>query len=324
MDGPPAELSVYAEQVRFVPRDGLRLAVFEHGNTRDAAAEPCADAAAAEAPPLVLFVHGYPDTHTTWDEVLARLGPRLRAARYDVRGAGASGAPRGLRGYRMAELAEDLFAVADALSPARPVHVVAHDWGSIQAWHAATDPRAARRIASFTSISGPCLDHTGFWFRERLRRPTPRRFGQLLRQGSKSWYICAFHIPLAAPLLWRLWLAKAWPDLLRRAEGVEPRPRRPQATLRRDAVRGIGLYRANMLQRLLRPESRFARIPVQLISPLRDRFVSPALAEGLERWAPDLRRRSLPCGHWGALTRAAPELAALITEFVEEVERGAA
>ena len=326
MDGPPAETPVYAEKARSVVRGGLRLAVFVHENTREGADLPQPAPAAAPDPPepLVLFVHGYPDTHATWDEVLTALGPGVRTARYDVRGAGASQAPRRLRGYRLAELADDLFAVADALSPDRPVHVVAHDWGSIQAWHAATDPRAPQRIASFTSISGPCLDHTALWFRERFRRPSPRRAGQLLRQGSKSWYIYAFHVPFAAPLLWRTWLANAWPGLLRRAEGIEPRPRRPQPTLERDAVRGIGLYRANMLPRLLRPEFRYAHVPVQLVSPLRDRFVSPALAEGLERWAPDLRRRTLTCGHWGALTLRAPELAGLIAAFVAEVESGRA
>ncbi|HEX4791034.1 MAG TPA: alpha/beta fold hydrolase [Actinospica sp.] len=307
-------------------RNGLRLAVFEHADAAaatESAESASAGSAAAPAaePPVILFVHGYPDSHATWDEVLARLGPGVRTVRYDVRGAGASDAPRSLRGYRLDELADDLFAVADTVSPDRPVHLVAHDWGSIQSWHAATDPRAPRRIASFTSISGPCLDHTGYWFRERFRHPSPRRSAQLLRQGSKSWYIYAFHVPFAAPLLWRYWLAKAWPDLLRRTEGIEPGPRRPQPTLQRDAIRGIGLYRANMLPHLLRPEFRYAHIPVQLISPTRDRFVSPALADGLEHWAPDLRRHTLACGHWGALTRAAPELAERIMAFVDEVER---
>jgi hypothetical protein len=88
----------------------------------------------------------------------------------------------------------------------------------------------------------------------------------------------------------------------------------------RDAARGIALYRANMLPRLTRPQLRYARVPVQLIIPLADRFVSPALAEGLERWAPDLRRRTLACGHWVAVRRAAPRTAELIRAFVADVE----
>lgn len=300
MTKPPA----YAETERHVGSDGLRLAVFEGG-----------------AGPTLVFVHGYPDSHAVWDEVRVRLAGRFHTVRYDVRGAGASDAPKNLDGYRLDRLAHDLFAVADAVSPARPVHVVAHDWGSIQAWHAVTDPRAEGRVASFTTISGPCLDHTAFWFRERLRRPTPRRLAQALRQAAKSWYIYAFHIPLAPKLLWRHWLAGRWGELLRKAEGIEPRPGHPQPTLREDAERGIGLYRANMISKLTRPEFRFAKVPVQIISPLSDRFVSPALADGLEHWAPDLRRETVACGHWGALTRKAPEVAEMIAAFVEEVER---
>ena len=85
-------------------------------------------------------------------------------------------------------------------------------------------------------------------------------------------------------------------------------------------MRGINLYRANMMQRLGRPEFRYASVPVQIIMPTRDRFVSPALAEGLERWAPDLKRQTIDCGHWGALTRRAGEVADLVRGFVDEVE----
>ena len=311
---------VYAETERSVRSRGLRLAVFEHGNTGP--------------DPTVLFVHGYPDSHAVWDEVCAKLGgpgggaglPRaFHTVRYDVRGAGASDAPRHLSGYRLDALADDLFAVADAVSPDRPVHVVAHDWGSIQAWHAVTDPRAERRIASFTTISGPCLDHTAHWFRERTRHPTPRGLAQLVKQSAKSWYVYAFHLPFAAPLLWRGWLARNWGAILRRAEGIEPRPgRHPQPTLASDAVRGIKLYRANMPRRLTRPGFRYTKVPVQIIIPTRDRFVSPALSEGLERWAPDLRRHTIECGHWGALTRRSGEVAELVRAFVTELEAASA
>jgi pimeloyl-ACP methyl ester carboxylesterase len=320
------DTSAYAETERFVVSHGLRLAVFEHeiaGAEPADPPDPTPTVPAVPTVPTVLFVHGYPDSHAVWDEVCARLGSgtAFHTARYDVRGAGASEAPRSLGGYRLDILADDLFAVADAVSPDRPVHVVAHDWGSIQSWHAVTDPRAERRIASFTTISGPCLDHTAHWFRERTRHPTPRGLVQLAKQGTKSWYIYAFHVPFAAPLLWRGWLGQHWAEMLHRAEGIEPRPgRHPQPTLVPDAVRGIKLYRANMLRRLTRPEFRYAKVPVQIISPTRDRFVSPALAEGLERWAPDLQRHTVESGHWGALTRRAGEVAELVRGFVTEIE----
>jgi NAD(P)-dependent dehydrogenase (short-subunit alcohol dehydrogenase family)/pimeloyl-ACP methyl ester carboxylesterase len=236
--------------------------------------------------------------------------------RYDVRGAGASGHPDRLSGYRLDQLADDLFAVADAVRPDRPVHLAAHDWGSIQAWHAATDERAAGRIASYTTMSGPCLDHVGHWFRRRFKRPTPRNIAQLVGQELKSWYIAVFHIPMLAPAAWRLVPAKRWTQILEITEGVQPRPGHPAATLGTDAVRGISLYRANMIPRLSHPTSRYARVPVQLITLTRDRFVSPALAgSDLDRWAPDLRRREIAAGHWSALSQQAPTVARMIREF---------
>jgi pimeloyl-ACP methyl ester carboxylesterase len=284
-----------------VSPDGVELAVRTEGDPRR---------------PAVLLVHGYPDTHRVWDAVAAELAADHHVIRYDVRGSGASGRPNSLAGYRLDRLAADLFTVIDAVSPGRPVHVAGHDWGSIQAWHAITDSRAATRIASFTTISGPCLDHVGFWFRHRLTHPTPRHLAELSTQAARSWYIAVFQLPLVAPLAWRLFLARRWPAILRHAEGAVPRDGHPQPTLAEDAVAGIGLYRANMRARIRHPRPRLACVPVQLITLTRDRYVSPALAGAdLDQWAPRLVRHTLPATHWSALTGDGATLAGLIREF---------
>jgi pimeloyl-ACP methyl ester carboxylesterase len=279
--------------------DGARLAVYTDGDPQR---------------PPVLLVHGFPDTHRVWDTVAAGLARDHYVIRYDVRGAGASSRPTALAAYHLDRLANDLFAVADAVSPDRPLHLAGHDWGSTQSWHAATDPRAANRIASFTTISGPCLDHAGFWFRDRLGRRSPRDLAQFALQASRSWYIGAFQIPVLPPLTWRFGLARAWPGLLRRLEGVTPRDGHPAATLASDAVHGIRLYRANMRQRLLTPEERPARVPVQLITATADHYVSPALAgSDLDRWVADLTRRTIRGTHWSVLEEKA--VVDLIREF---------
>lgn len=126
--------------------------------------------------PTVLLVHGYPDSKEVWSEVAERLATRFHVVLYDVRGHGRSTAPQPLRGgFTLEKLTDDFLAVADAVSPDRPVHLVGHDWGSVQGWEFATVARTEGRIASFTSMSGPSLDHFGHWIKKRMTRPTPAR-----------------------------------------------------------------------------------------------------------------------------------------------------
>ncbi|RKE22536.1 SDR family oxidoreductase [Streptomyces sp. TLI_171] len=285
---------------RTVDSGGLKLAVYEQGDPEN---------------PTVIMVHGYPDDHSVWDDVAADLAADHHVVRYDTRGSGASEVPAEREDYRLELLGQDLFAVADAVSPDRPVHVVAHDWGSVQSWEAITTPGSYRRVASYTTMSGPCLDHMGHWIRRRLRRPTPRHVSQLLRQGLHSWYIGLFHLPLLAPAAWKLGLARLWPRVLNDLEAVRPRPGHPQPTLARDAVHGIELYRANMRPSVRTPRERFTEVPVQLITLERDHYVSDFLSEGLEQWVPRLTRRTLNATHWSALLEKGPSVAALVREF---------
>ncbi len=284
---------------RMVRSADVDLAVFEHGDP---------------AHPTVLLVHGYPDTHAVWTDVVAELAADHHVVTYDVRGAGASGAPRGRARYRVVELAADLLAVADAVSPDAPVHVVGHDWGSTQAWEAVTEPGADRRIASFTSISGPSIDHLGHWMRRRLARPTPRHLRQVLGQLARSWYIAAFQVPVLPQLVVRFAVAPRWRSFLARVEGVRPSADHPAPTMVRDAVNGIELYRAN-LGSPGPPRRRTTTVPVQVIHPTGDHYVARSLLEDLERWVPTLWVRTVRAGHWAPVTHAAT-IATMVSELV--------
>jgi NAD(P)-dependent dehydrogenase (short-subunit alcohol dehydrogenase family)/pimeloyl-ACP methyl ester carboxylesterase len=303
---------------RFVEAGGVRLAVAEW-NRAGAGLGPGPDGAADERGPTVVLLHGYPDCKEVWSLVAPRLAGRFHVVAYDVRGHGASTAPCPARGgYRLERLADDFEAVLDAVAPDRPVHLVGHDWGSVQGWEFATLPRFEGRLASFTSLSGPSLDHFGLWIRSRLRRPTPPRLAQLLGQGARSWYIYLLRTPVLPELAWRGPLGRWWPRMLARAEPLPDRGY-PAATLPDDAANGAWLYRDNAA-RLGRPrEDAYARVPVQLVTPTRDAFLSEHLYDDLERWVPRLRRRTVDARHW--LPRSRPEqLARWIGEFVEEVE----
>ncbi|MFF5472641.1 SDR family oxidoreductase [Streptomyces achromogenes] len=274
------------------------------------------------AQPTVVLVHGYPDSKEVWSEVAVRLADRFHVVLYDVRGHGRSTAPKPLRGgFTLAKLTDDFLAVVDAVSPDRPVHLVGHDWGSVQSWEFVTVGRTEGRIASFTSISGPSLDHFGHWIDARVKRPTPRRVSQLLGQGAKSWYVYLLHTPALPELAWRGPLGKRWPGILERAERV-PAGDYPTASLPSDAAHGAWLYRDNVRTRLRRPRpDAYAHAPVQLITPQGDVFLSERLYDDLDRWVPRLTRRTLPAGHWVPRTRP-DQLSAWIEEFVVSVEGG--
>ncbi|GGW45296.1 SDR family oxidoreductase [Streptomyces xantholiticus] len=272
--------------------------------------------------PTVILVHGYPDSKEVWSEVAARLAERFHVVLYDVRGHGRSTAPKPLRGgFTLEKLTDDFLAVADAVSPDRPVHLVGHDWGSVQSWEFVTVGRTEGRIASFTSVSGPSLDHFGHWIKRRMSRPTPRRVGQLLDQGAKSWYVYMLHTPVLPELAWRGPLGKLWPKMLERLEKV-PTGDYPTASLPQDATHGAWLYRDNVRARLHHPRTdAHAHAPVQLITPTGDAFLSERLHDDLGEWVPRLTRRTLDAKHWVPRTRP-DQLAWWITDFVEAQENG--
>lgn len=292
---------------RWVRTGGVELCVAELGDPTQ---------------PTVLLVHGYPDSKEVWSQVAERLADRFHVVLYDVRGHGRSTAPQPLRGgFTLEKLTDDFMAVADAVSPDKPVHLVGHDWGSVQAWEFVTVKRTEGRIASFTSMSGPSLDHFGHWIKKRMTRPTPRKVGQLLGQGAKSWYVYMLHTPVVPELAWRGPLGKRWPKILERVEKV-PAGDYPTPSLPSDAAHGAWLYRDNVRARLRRPRAdAYAHAPVQLITPSGDIFLSERLYDELELWAPELVRRSIPAKHWVPRTRP-DQLAAWITDFVTTNEDG--
>jgi pimeloyl-ACP methyl ester carboxylesterase len=286
----------------FLIRSGeVRLAVREHSP-----AEP--------GRPTVLLLHGYPDRQETWDRLVAHLPlERWHVVTYDVRGAGRSDVPSRRADYRTELLIDDLVAVLDAvLAPGERVHLVGHDWGSVQLWDAvaaeSTDARLRGRLASFTSISGPSLDHLALL----SRHPGGRRL-RLARQLAHSWYVQAFQVPLLPDLTWRL----AHRRIARAIGSQEGLPRDHWgAGLGEDAAHGLELYRANLLPRVRAPRAFRTDVPVLVIHPTRDRFLTDVVLEDLDDRCSDLRIERVDAGHWVTVTR--PELVAgLLGEHVE-------
>src|SRR5699024_1441740 len=267
--------------------------------------------------PLVLL-HGYPDNHLVWQGVAEQLAEHYYVVSYDVRGAGASSKPKGRAHYKLSLLQADFQAVVAALLGGRAFHLAGHDWGSIQGWEFVTTSLVQHKILSYTTISGPCLDHAAHWFRARMSR---QGLPALLKQTMSSWYIAMFQLPVLPEMVWRAGLGRFWPNFLQHVEGVQDVAVNPNQTSA--GMLGVWLYRANMVPKLAMPEARYAQCPVQLIVPTKDRYVSTALFEDLAHWVPELYRRDIDACHW--VTLAEPErVAAMLTEFMGAVDHGTA
>lgn len=80
--------------------------------------------------PLVLLVHGFPESWYSWRHQLPALAAAgYRAVALDVRGYGRSSKPADTAAYRMLDLVADNVAVVHALGEESAV-VVGHDWGA--------------------------------------------------------------------------------------------------------------------------------------------------------------------------------------------------
>jgi NAD(P)-dependent dehydrogenase (short-subunit alcohol dehydrogenase family)/pimeloyl-ACP methyl ester carboxylesterase len=289
---------------RIVHNGDIALAVYESG-------DPTAQ--------TVICVHGWPDTHHVWDEVVPLLAQRFHVVSYDTRGHGQSSDPGSVRGFRMSEFAADFRAVADAVSPDRPVHALGHDWGSSQLWEVVCEPAAEDRIASFTSLSGPAVDHAAHWVRSRLARPTPGRLAGPLSQAAASSYMAFFRIPGVSDAFFRAAAnPQRWTRFLRAFDRVPAERVHLGETFRRDVVSGLRIYRANPVP-LTDPRDRYTAVPIQLIVNERDRAIRPALLADTARWASQLWRRDLPAGHWSPFSHPRP-IATAVIELADHLD----
>ena len=152
--------------------------------------------------PLVLLLHGFPETSHAWRKQIPVLAKRFRVVTPDLRGYGRSVKPLGIDSYRTSTLAEDIAALVHEFGTER-AHVVGHDWGGGVAWSLAIlRPEVVNRLAV-------------------LNCPHPAIMQRALRsnwtQIRKSWYIFAFQLPWLPEWALSRSGAKALKDSLRRS-----------------------------------------------------------------------------------------------------------
>lgn len=103
--------------------------------------------------PLVLLLHGFPQTNHTWRHQLPALAAAgFHAVAPNQRGYSAGARPQALADYHVEHLVNDVLAMADALDAER-FHLVGHDWGGQVAW--LTAARHPDRIRTLNVLSRP-------------------------------------------------------------------------------------------------------------------------------------------------------------------------
>jgi pimeloyl-ACP methyl ester carboxylesterase len=129
------------------------MAALEQVEVRTPAFTFTGRAAGPEGGPLVVLLHGFPQTSYSWRAQLAVLGDAgFRAVAPDQRGYSPGARPAAVEDYRSTELVADVLVIADSLGAAE-LHLAGHDWGAAIAWQVAG--RHPERVRTLTAVSVP-------------------------------------------------------------------------------------------------------------------------------------------------------------------------
>jgi pimeloyl-ACP methyl ester carboxylesterase len=122
--------------------------------------------------PLVVLVHGWPESWYSWRHQIGALAEAgYRVAAPDVRGYGDSDKPLAVEAYSIKEMAADIAGLIEGLGETQAI-LIGHDWGAPIVWNTSLFyPKHVRAVA------GLSVPYTG-------RGPAPRI--QLLRNIYKD------------------------------------------------------------------------------------------------------------------------------------------
>ncbi|MEE2691488.1 MAG: alpha/beta hydrolase [Pseudomonadota bacterium] len=304
---------------RIVDAGGTRLAVYEAG----------------EGPP-VLLVHGWPEIAYSWkNQIPALAAAGYRAVAFDVKGFGASDAPRDPALYSSRQLTDDFAALLDALKIEKAVFC-GHDWGGALVW--AMAQLHPERVAGVIGVCTPL----------KARPPVPP-LGIVRKRLGENHYFIYFQTPdepeklfeTDPALFFRIMFRKPaaredWPGLIPRVFDIRGRfkhggaPDDSQLVLGRedievyiDAYRrsgfhgGINLYRnIDRNWEMMAGRDEIVRAPSLWVGAELDLFLPVEAADDLDKLVPDVEKHILSgCGHW-AMWEKPVELNAIIVDWL--------
>lgn len=310
---------------RMVHTNGIEMAVYESGPTNGF--------------PVVLC-HGFPELAFSWRHqlpALARAGYRVIAP--DQRGYGGTSRPREIESYDMPHLTNDLAGLLDELGIEKAVFC-GHDWGGSVVW--AMPLYHPERVAGAIGVNTPFV----------ARAPIdPIAF--LRARMGESMYIVYFQKPGEADQILADDVGRTFRFFMRRHVVTgEEYAKRPLEEKNLELVRalesdesawrgevlldanemkvfvdtytrtgftgGINWYRN--ISRNWELSARFeprVPMPALMIMAEDDVVLTPRMAEGMERFVPDLEKVLIRnCGHWTQQEKPS-ETTAAITGWLE-------
>ncbi len=270
----------------------------------------------------VVLCHGFPELAWSWRHQLPALAAAgYRAIAPDQRGYGATSRPQKVEDYDMAHLTGDLAGLLDALGLKQAVFC-GHDWGGLVVWQMPLYHRA--RVAGVIGVNTPFLP-----------RPPVDPIAAMRAVYGENMYIVYFQQPGEADAILAKDVGKTFRFFMRKnTVTAEEYAKRPQSERNLELVHalqsdesqwpgevlltpaelkvfvdtftrtgftgGINWYR-NFTRnwQLSEKLEEKVRVPGLMIMAEDDIVLSPAMADGMERFVPDLEKSLIRrCGHW--------------------------
>lgn len=289
----------------FISSDGFKIATYSDG---------------PEDGPLLILIHGWPEIAYSWKlTVPALVNAGYRVVAYDLRGFGASDAPRGVSHYSISQMVGDLEAVLEAQGRAN-ADLIGHDWGGIIMWHAAR--MLADRFDRLVSICTPHVKHApvdpmkifkkrfgpDHYFLEFQNRPdavealfksNPSAFFELMFRTTPSGKTMDKKFTYI-PKSFSAYLEQGSPPLPGAVMSAEDRAVYAEAYQHSGFHGGMCLYRNTTENwELAKGLSEHIIQPSLMLSPENDLLLPPSSTDHMPNIIPRLTRQIVPdCGHW--------------------------
>ena len=260
--------------------------------------------------PVLIFLHGFPESHRTWRHQIAHFSDRFRCIAPDQRGYRGSSKPQDVASYTPDKLIGDVFQLSDALGIDH-FTVIGHDWGGALAWGVALLGQSNGRVTRAVIANAP----------------HPLIFQKLLytdaQQRAASQYMRAFRDLANDALVREHGLAGLLMQVVKWDQPSKMEPEERDALLAdwqdRDACFGmLNWYRASPIDvppmdapfevptGYTPPPLPDLKIPTLVIWAMDDLALPASNLAGLDRIVPDLTIVQVPdCGHF--VTWAAPQ-----------------